>query len=645
MSPRARKGLYVALAILGLAWAALWLASWSRGPEERARDEVEQTRSGQSLGMEGRARTESGPRGPDAGVWIAREDRAPVRLSTPVVVRDPAARHGTIEGRVIAHASGRGIAGAELSFEHGGATHSLHTDEAGAFSFDAIEEGPYVLALATADGFLPFAPEWGHSPVRWEARAGVRLTGVVITLVDALEYTAIVTAEDGSAVPGARVHVFGLERGERALAPLAADHTTDAEGEARLIAPDGAVIEASHPEHGRGRANIDASAQASLRVSIHLSRTPAFTADRRIAGIVVDERGRPIEDALIVAHHEALRASLEAELHPILEATSDRDGRFALEGADEGRYSLVVTAEGYARAIVRSVEGADVRVVLAREATLRVRARDPGGEPIASMTVVVTRALGPIAEETLAVVSSYDAEGEVSVTGIPRGTVRVSAVAPGYAPSAPREIEVREDAVVDLTLDRGGRIEGRVVSAERSAPLEGARVTLESRIGSGSSAVPLEASVLTDAEGRFALMGVPAGSRSIVVWAADHHGRLRDGIEVASGAVADAGVIDLAPVAEDERPRLEMAGIGAVLSAEGDALVIGRVVEGGGAAEIGLAPGDGILEIEGVSVVALGFEGSIGRIRGPEGTFVRLRIRRPDGRAEVIAVPRRRIRA
>jgi C-terminal processing protease CtpA/Prc len=118
---------------------------------------------------------------------------------------------------------------------------------------------------------------------------------------------------------------------------------------------------------------------------------------------------------------------------------------------------------------------------------------------------------------------------------------------------------------------------------------------------------------------------------------------LRDGI-VVSGDV-DVGTIDLAPVGEDETPRLEMAGIGAVLSAEGDALVIGRVVEGGGAAEVGLVPGDAVLDVEGFAVVAIGFEGTIGRIRGPEGTIVRLRVRRTDGRVEVVAVPRRRIRA
>ncbi|MBZ0118466.1 MAG: PDZ domain-containing protein, partial [Sandaracinaceae bacterium] len=131
----------------------------------------------------------------------------------------------------------------------------------------------------------------------------------------------------------------------------------------------------------------------------------------------------------------------------------------------------------------------------------------------------------------------------------------------------------------------------------------------------------------------------------IVVRASDHHGRVRSGIVATEGARVDVGTIELAPVEEGEEPALELAGIGAVLSAEGDAMVIGRVIEGGGAAEAGLVAGDAILEVEGVPVTTLGFGGTIERIRGPEGTQVSLRVRRASGAIEPIAVPRRRIRA
>ena len=56
--------------------------------------------------------------------------------------------------------------------------------------------------------------------------------------------------------------------------------------------------------------------------------------------------------------------------------------------------------------------------------------------------------------------------------------------------------------------------------------------------------------------------------------------------------------------------------------------------------------GDAILAVDGESVVSLGFEGTIQRIRGPEGTTVSLLIRRGDGGAPApISVIRRRIKA
>lgn len=617
----------------------------------RSRSGGEAESSARAVAVGARGATSATTARDDAGASEpVRSVRAPVRLSAPRVRRDEGAAAGVLAGRVLAFGSARPIAGAELTFARGGTTRSIRTDARGEFTFAPEEEGTYVLALATADGFLPFAPEWGHSPVRFTARAGARLEGVIVYLVDAVEHVALVVDEHGRAVEGARVTVLGADRGERALAPMASHATTDARGEARFTAPDGAVIEAAHPEHGYGRARLDASAQASHRVVIRLARGAA-PARLRITGQVRGPDGEAIAGALVVARHAARPSSAEAQLHPVLDAASDDHGRFVLEPADEGSYRVIASAAGYARAVVERVEaGTDGLVMrLAREGRLLVRARDAEtGEPVPALTVVVTRALGPLAEEAVAIESAYDADGEIEIGGLPEGELRVLATSPGYALSPPLRVAIvrgGEPAIVHVELDRGGAIAGRVVSARGGAPLEGARVTLEGAIGTGPSAVPLESSVLTDPDGRFRLAGVPPGARSIAVWAADHHGRLRSGLAVARGETLDVGTIDLQPVEEGERPGLELAGIGAVLSAEGDAMVIGQVIEGGGAAESGLVRGDAILEVDGVPVVELGFAGTIERIRGPEGTSVRLRVRRADGEVGVIVVPRRRVRA
>src|SRR5262249_47389898 len=73
------------------------------------------------------------------------------------------------------------------------------------------------------------------------------------------------------------------------------------------------------------------------------------------------------------------------------------------------------------------------------------------------------------------------------------------------------------------------------------------------------------------------------------------------------------------------------------LGGKDDALVVGQVFPGGGAAAAGMRPGDAIVSIDGAPVTAIGFADSIQKIRGPEGSVVRLGVRR-DG--ESVLTPR-----
>lgn len=128
-----------------------------------------------------------------------------------------------------------------------------------------------------------------------------------------------------------------------------------------------------------------------------------------------------------------------------------------------------------------------------------------------------------------------------------------------------------------------------------------------------------------------------------MVLASAHHGRIRSGIVVPETGAIDIGEISLSALAEGEEATLELAGIGGVLSATSDVLVVNVVLPGGGAAEVGIVPGDEVLAIDGVPVTTLRFEGSIERIRGVEGTYVHLRVRH-DGQETELDVPRRRVR-
>lgn len=90
---------------------------------------------------------------------------------------------------------------------------------------------------------------------------------------------------------------------------------------------------------------------------------------------------------------------------------------------------------------------------------------------------------------------------------------------------------------------------------------------------------------------------------------------------------------------------MELVGIGAVLTPKNDGLVLVQVFPGGGAAEVHLEAGDLVLGIDGQTVVSLGFQDAVQRIRGPEGSTVQLTVKRSaDAQTVQLAVPRRRIR-
>jgi len=203
----------------------------------------------------------------------------------------------------------------------------------------------------------------------------------------------------------------------------------------------------------------------------------------------------------------------------------------------------------------------------------------------------------------------------------------VQVVAPGYA-AAEGPVQVPEEARApvraDFTLSRGARLTGRVVEAGTERPLAQARVSVEGIFGEGALAVRFDA--LSDAKGDFAIEGLPPHEVSLYAAAEGHHSRVISNVLARPGAAPL--VIALRKTAEDEEPQVELVGIGAVLAARDDALVVGQLLPGGGAAEAGLAVGDGVLRIDGVSVVELGFAGSINRIRGPENSRVVLSVRR-----------------
>lgn len=556
----------------------------------------------------------------------------------PVVVRDSRAVSGGISGAVVNRNDGAGVEGAELGFEHDTQLHTVTSGPDGVFEFVPPKPGSYTLAVVTAEGFLPFAPAWGHSPIVFVTKVGERLSDVRVAITPAVHYTGFVRSPQGGAVVGAQVKLLGSQD---SLVPLQDNFTSDGNGEFKFTARDGALLEATHRDWAPGRAEVDLSAQISHRLVITMKgrigdRDRAI--DGVIAGRVEDEAGQPIADVRVIASGP-----------PDAETTTDADGRFTLRGLEAGLYDLVARAEGRAYATAPRVSTGRTDVVLKLTRGTRLVGVVSGDQgPMTAFVISVAQEKGPLEASTVATKSFFDSHGKYEIDGLSTGTYRVSALAAGYAPDVERGVSIDESRPelkqVDFQLHGGGSVTGVVTSAG-GGPIAGAKVSAEGPINLGREAIADLGTTRTGEDGRFELGGLPPGRQSVLVAAGGHHARIISALNILPGQVTGPLDIEMRPLKPGEKPKLELVGIGAALRIDGETLRIMQVVPGGGAAQVGLQHGDQIVHVAGTSVVDLGFGGAIQQIRGPVGTSIQLGITKAKTEAVVVVdVPRMQIR-
>jgi hypothetical protein len=475
-----------------------------------------------------------------------------------------------LAGRVVSRASGEGIAGAELTFAQNEGSHSVISEGAGVFRFVAPASGGYQLASVSANGFQPFSPAWGESPLVFQARPGRKISDLLVYL-------------------------------DPARAPVANAENTVAQGAS-------------------------------------------------ISGTTVDGKGDALPEVLVSAFHEEHDPFGGAQ--QLWTTRSDLEGKFALAGLLPGAYTLIGSAP--------SLVAARKEAVAAGTAGVELRLEENGGfiagqvtsssspDGVASFAVVLSRPKTKLEEDRVATQSFLDPEGRYLLGPLAAGDYLVRIAAHGYATTeeVPVQVGTGQTTRADFELSKGATLLGTVRSKTSSLAVAGARVELEGRPIGADLPIQTELAVITKEDGSFSLSGIAPGLRAISVEARGYDTRLVSSLDVAPDATIGPIEVRLTPLATpDTEPKRELTGIGAALAAEGDVLLVGQVIEGGGAALAGVVPGDRIVAIDGKLVGELDMNSAVQRIRGPEGTSVRLTVRRAGGEEEIIHVFRRKIRA
>jgi len=247
------------------------------------------------------------------------------------------------------------------------------------------QPGPYLLVVGS--GWREGHVERDHSEQVMAPSSDLRLRVVRPPTVE-----GEVVDETGQPVSQAGVSLWSAE------APGKEEElgrgTTDARGRFSLVAP--------RPGRYRLSAELkDSSAYSQLATQeVEIGAAGAqtrlrFEAGHPLSGIVVDKRGAPVEGATVVFHSQLW--SLVHFYDRDVQVTTGPDGRFSFPFVSGNAGALSVRKEGYQMAApwredapeqMRLEPSArEVRVVLARTATLRARFVRADGSPITSFIV------------------------------------------------------------------------------------------------------------------------------------------------------------------------------------------------------------------------------------------------------------------
>lgn len=386
---------------------------------------------------------------------------------------------------------------------------TLRSEPNGTFRWTpATQSGLVTLRAQVDDGELFAIPA---EPITVEA--GEDEAALTVTLVrrDAA-IVGVVLEPDGTVAGGATVLAGGFET------------RADEDGAYRLAVPRGlgGLVMARADGCGQVVREVE-GAESGEEVRCDFRLVPEL----RIAGVVRDEAGRPVEGAVVRTFHGRE-----------IRATSDASGRYELRHLSRTtRSSVMIFArrDGLCEARedrrIPDSGALEVDFVMKRGARVAGRVVGPQGEALDDVGLFI--GFSPNAYDRIDATS--DGDGAFVFPVVPSGNQKLWARHAGFAPFV-TEIEVVEgsssaaDVLVQMEV---GRTLTGVVRDASGAPLE--RVSLAARKDGES----VGARAMTGSDGRFELRDLPSGSLRLIAFG---DLLMREEVEIAANHSGDVEI-------------------------------------------------------------------------------------------------------
>ncbi|MGB3049778.1 MAG: carboxypeptidase regulatory-like domain-containing protein [Polyangiales bacterium] len=247
-----------------------------------------------------------------------------------------------------------------------------------------------------------------------------------------------------------------------------------------------------------------------------------------VEGRVVDERGVPVEAAVVRAFGEGqllgatlgtgdslgvtsgpvlpISAGTSGALAFVSQVATGRDGRFRLTNLRPGPYRIVASHDDFAPAESEGLQleagaaGSEIELVMQPGAELAGRVVDERGNGLEGIPVELR-----VAPQGLPRMSVTATDGSFSFRGV-RGEASVTAL-PYDLPPVREDVEMGEDALVTVELALSSTLytlRGRVVD-ERGFGVGGALISVSSK----SAQTPVRRSAKSDPDGTFSVPALP----------------------------------------------------------------------------------------------------------------------------------------